>query len=80
VANELTGTDLVVISAGHDADSLARAWFYVPRLLHPQSMLFVEHVGSEPGKDHQFELLPLERIKHLAKLAAPAGPRRSRAA
>ena len=70
-ANELTGTDVVVVSAGHDIDALAKAWFYVPRLLHPQSMLFVEQKGADPKKDHQFELLPLDRIKHLAKLSAP---------
>ena len=70
-ANELTGTDLVVISAGHDVDSLAKAWFYVPRLLHPQSLLVVEHVGADSKKDHHFESLSLDRIKHLAKLSSP---------
>jgi hypothetical protein len=41
-ANGLTETDVIVISADQDAASLARAWFYVPRMLHDQSQVFVE--------------------------------------
>lgn len=78
-ANDLTGSDLVVVSGGHDAESLAKAWFYVPRLLQPQSMVYIEHIGADPKKDHRFELLSLDRVKDLAKLSAPA-QRRSRAA
>jgi hypothetical protein len=42
VANTLVGTDLVVISGHHDPQSLARAWFYVPRMLHDRSAVYVE--------------------------------------
>jgi hypothetical protein len=70
-ANDLTGTDLVVVCSGHDVDCLAKAWFYVPRLLHPQSRVLIEHASTGPKQEGQYELLGLDRIKHLAKLSAP---------
>ncbi len=42
VANGLSGTDLVVISAGQDLDSLARAWYYLPRMLGATSQVLIE--------------------------------------
>ena len=44
-ANNLGGTDLLVISAPQGAELPAQAWFYIPRMLHRQSQLFVETVG-----------------------------------
>jgi len=49
-ANTLTGTDLFVVSADQDAESLARAWFYVPRMLHENSQVFVEEMNTQDGK------------------------------
>jgi hypothetical protein len=47
-ANSLTNTDLLVISAGHDPQVLEPAWFYIPRMLHEDSLVFLEeHYGSE---------------------------------
>ncbi len=48
-ANGLTGTDLVVISADQNAAALANAWFYVPRMLHATSVVFVERVEPAAG-------------------------------
>jgi hypothetical protein len=44
VANSSVGTQLLIISADQDAASLARAWFYVPRMLAEQSQVFVEEL------------------------------------
>ena len=41
-ANTLGPVDLLVISAGVDPGSLARMWFYVPRMLHPKSVVYLE--------------------------------------
>ena len=41
-ANHLAGIDLVVISADQDPYSLGQAWLYVPRMLHAQSLVFLE--------------------------------------
>ncbi len=36
-ANSLPGNELVLISAADDAESLERAWFYLPRMLAPDA-------------------------------------------
>lgn len=46
-ANTLGPIDLVVISAGIDPQSLGRLWFYVPRMLHSQSVVYLQEVGSD---------------------------------
>jgi hypothetical protein len=46
VANNLTGTDLVVVAADQDPLALERAWFYFPRLLHTTSHVFAEEECS----------------------------------
>lgn len=64
-ANTLLGTDLLIISAGHDPESLARAWFYVPRMIHESSHVFVEEPGPKPGQT-LFRLVPREEIEQRA--------------
>jgi hypothetical protein len=39
--------DLLLISAGHDEKSLAGAWFYVPRMLHARSHVYVESRAAD---------------------------------
>jgi hypothetical protein len=46
-ANALRNIDLVVISADQNAASLAQAWFYLPRVLHADSVVYQEQVGPE---------------------------------
>ncbi|HTU24776.1 MAG TPA: hypothetical protein VMF30_05235 [Pirellulales bacterium] len=46
-ANALPNIDLVVISAGQNAASLAQAWFYFPRMLHAQSVVYQEQAGAD---------------------------------
>jgi hypothetical protein len=41
-ANDLLGTDLLLISAVVDPASLDAAWYYVPRMLHPKSVILME--------------------------------------
>jgi len=43
VANGLIASDLIVISADHDEADLVHAWFYLPRMLHPQTVVFWEY-------------------------------------
>jgi hypothetical protein len=48
-ANGLTAQDLILIAADQDRASLARAWFYVPRMLHETTLVFEEElVEGEP--------------------------------
>lgn len=50
VANTLTGTDLVVISTSQAPESLARAWFYVPRMLTRDSLVLIEQPSGLEGE------------------------------
>lgn len=62
-ANGLQQTDLLVISADQDQQSLDSAWFYVPRMLHNQSVVLIEGISS--GQP-QFRSLSVEQIDKLA--------------
>lgn len=63
-ANAIGPVDLVVISPGVPAESLAAAWFYVPRMLHEGSLVFQQSAGNKP--------LARAEIDCLAELASPA--------
>ena len=41
-ANTLTGIDLIVIRGDQATEALRRSWFYVPRMLHEQSVVLQE--------------------------------------
>lgn len=48
-ANSLLGTDLLVIGGDQDEKSLEQAWFYVPRMLHDNSVVVMEDLtGPQP--------------------------------
>jgi hypothetical protein len=62
VANDLTGTDLLVIAADQDPQQLARAWALVPRMLHDNSLVFLERTTK---KQRCFELLSRSELDAL---------------
>jgi hypothetical protein len=64
-ANTLLGTDLVVISADQDPRSVAHAWYYLPRLLHCGSQVYLEE-AQRPGKTGIWRLVPPEELEALA--------------
>lgn len=76
VANSLTGTHLLLVSANQDAESLAAAWNWVPRMLTDQSLVFVEEAGARPGTI-VWKQIPVAEVR---KLAASAGKSLRRAA
>ncbi len=43
-ANSLGKIDLLIVPAELDSPSFARVWFFVPRMLHERSLVFVERV------------------------------------
>ncbi|HWB08581.1 MAG TPA: hypothetical protein VG826_05130 [Pirellulales bacterium] len=69
-ANEIGVCDLILVTAGHDPDSLSRAWFYLPRLLHPGTHVYIER-GREEGGPSSFELLSHDEIRRLAQAGMP---------
>lgn len=50
-ANSNTGVELMLISAEQDPESLARAWFYVPRMLAPGAVVLIEGPTSTGDSD-----------------------------
>jgi hypothetical protein len=69
-ANSLQGTDLVVVAADVDAESLQRSWFFLPRMLHAKSLVLVEQQVSG-GTKGEFQSLPLAELERRAQRAAP---------
>ncbi len=64
-ANALGPLDLVIISGDCDEQSLAGAWFYLPRVLHSGSHLYLESGGPrEQGRP--LRLLPASEIEERA--------------
>jgi hypothetical protein len=49
VANALGKVDLLVLSASPDPQSLAQAWFFVPRLLDDRTLVFLEGAAFPDG-------------------------------
>jgi hypothetical protein len=76
VANSLTGTDLLLIADVHDSDSLEAAWNWMPRMLTPTSLVFIQEQAAKPGSMvwRQMTLVEVQR------LAASAGRSMRRAA
>jgi hypothetical protein len=67
-ANSLGKIDLLIVPAALDSLTSSRAWFFVPRMLHERSMVFVE----QPAADGQKALYvkPLTEIEQLAAAGA----------
>jgi len=59
-ANLLGATDLLVVSADHDPDSLAKAWYFVPRMLHAHSRVFLAETRGADGSSRLREVEPRE--------------------
>ncbi len=65
-ANAIGTVDLAVFSARLDPQLLAETWFYVPRLLHPRSEVYLE--TNLPGNRQSVRRVEPDE---LAALAAP---------
>lgn len=66
-ANGLQSTDLVVIAADQDTQSLTNAWFYLPRMLHDKSLVLIEDTS---GQRHRYRQLNSAEVENLAKGSA----------
>ena len=60
-ANELGQIDLLVISRQAETDRLSRVWYFVPRLLHAQSRIFVEQLLPGGKKGLAGRIIPRSR-------------------
>ena len=70
MANSLTGTDLLIISDEVDErehESLSKAWLFVPRMLHDDSVVLFEKRASD---NSSFQNLSKHQIDVLARQAS----------
>jgi hypothetical protein len=74
-ANSLVGTELIIISQDQNRESLARAWFYVPRMLAAGALVYREEVVA----DGVIVLRPTSRAD-IERLAASGSTPMGRAA
>lgn len=72
-ANNVSGVDLLLVSADQNASTLERAWFYVPRMLSPAGIVFIEE--RQPQAD-EFIWRALSAAE-LTQRAARPRPRRA---
>ncbi len=70
-ANSLVGTDLLLISADQDTDSLAAAWTWMPRMLTPSSLIFREE-PADKARQTTWRGLTVADIQRLAAESKPA--------
>jgi hypothetical protein len=65
VSNTLTDTDLLVIGADQDADALSRAWMFVPRMIHDETLIFLQKTDDR-GNPSRFVQLTANQVDELA--------------
>jgi hypothetical protein len=66
MANSLGKADLLIVPAELDSLSHARMWYFVPRMLHDRSLVFVD--GQPTDGQQSLRLKPREEIERLALL------------
>lgn len=64
LANSLGKVDVLIVPAELDSPASARVWFFVPRMLHERSLVFVETVRADGQKT--FIIKPRHAIDQLA--------------
>lgn len=64
IANSLGKVDLLIVPAEADSEGLAKIWFFVPRMLHDDSLVFVEQSLGNGQK--RLEIKSREEIDDLA--------------
>jgi hypothetical protein len=66
IANSLGKVDLLIVPAELDSESFARAWFFVPRMLHESSVVLIERVLDD--NQRLLEIKPRHEIDRLASI------------
>lgn len=70
MANWLKPVDILVVSAAVDHRSMDRAWFYIPRILHSNSLIFQEFCVPKTDRI-QVRTLAQSQVEKLANAAMP---------
>ena len=67
IANEISGIDLVVVAGDQDPESMARAWLFLPRMIHDDTMVFSQAADAQ-GRLADFGQLTRQQVDELAGL------------
>ena len=67
-ANSLGKIDLLIMPAELDSPSPSRAWFFVPRMLHQRSVVFVEQAADNGQR--ALHVKPAAEIERMAAVGA----------
>jgi hypothetical protein len=70
-ANALTGTDLLLIAAVVDRQSLLQAWRFVPRMMHPATLVLVQEIAAS-GEPAAWRTISHDEAHRLAAEATRA--------
>lgn len=62
-ANSLCNTDMILVSSHVDRESMGRAWFFVPRMLHEQSVVLRQ---IDQGPKEAYEQVSRSEIDRLS--------------
>jgi len=65
ISNYISGIDLVVVAGDQDAASMARAWMFLPRMIHAQTRIFLQSTAAD-GKLEDFAEMSRQRLDQLA--------------
>jgi hypothetical protein len=68
LANSLGKVDVLIVPAELDSPLFARLWFFIPRMLHEQSRVFIQGVGNKA--ETVLTIKPREEIDRLAAVGA----------
>ena len=67
ISNYVSGIDLVVVAGDQDAESMTRAWIFVPRMIHAETLVFAQAADAR-GKLADFVQLTRQQLEELAGL------------
>ena len=75
IANSHVRTDMLIISSDYNSPELQQIWYFVPRMLHAASVIFLQDSSDSEGYFEQLGRLEIERMiknstpSRLAKVA-----------
>ncbi|CAN0360368.1 unnamed protein product, partial [Ectocarpus sp. 4 AP-2014] len=70
-ANSLADTDLLLLSQQATDAELAEAWFYVPRMCHPGTLVLRRLDGEDADSPGEWATVSLDEVSGLASQAPP---------
>ena len=73
IANSHVRTDLLIISSKYHTQELERIWYFVPRMLHAASVVFLQDPADHEGYFEQMGRLEIERM--VKKMPMPSSAR-----